>query len=63
MCMGFHVGYITYILFVISGIKLWPNLWIGMFLFACISSGVCYILDKLIDDEGIRVNRDEKKNI
>lgn len=53
MCIGFHVGYIVYVLFYFSGISLFPNLWIGIFIFASISSATSCFLCNLITDEGI----------
>lgn len=55
MCVGFHVGYIQFILFWISGVLLFSNFYIGVFVFALVSSYTSYICDKLIGDEGIMI--------
>lgn len=55
MCVGFHVGYIQFILFWISGVLLFSNFYIGVFVFALVSSYTSYICDKLISDEGIMI--------
>jgi len=55
MCMGFHCGWFIFLLFHISGVTLWNNVAIGMFMFGCISSGTSYLIDKLVDDNGLSV--------
>jgi hypothetical protein len=54
MCMGFHVGWIIYILFYYS--NFFSSLdFINLFIFSCISSGTSYLMSNLVDDEGIRI--------
>jgi hypothetical protein len=55
MCVGFHVGYIQFTLFWISGVLLFSNFYIGAFVFALVSSYTSYICDKLFSDEGIMI--------
>lgn len=55
MCMGTYVGFLNFILFWISGIKLFPNFIVGILLFGWISSGVSYVLCNLFDDNGIKI--------
>ena len=55
MCMGFHVGWFIYLLSCISKLFIIEFSLIYMFLMACLSSGTSYILDKIIDDEGLRL--------
>lgn len=50
LCVGFHVGYINFFLFYLAGIELFPSFFIGWFIFACISSGVSYILSVSFKD-------------
>ena len=54
-CTGFWTGLLTYILFWLSNIHLFNNLYIGLFLFGCLSSGTTYILSTLFNDNGIQV--------
>lgn len=53
MCVGFHVGYIVFFAFWICNVILFPSLYIGMLVFAFISSYTSYVLDKIFCDEGI----------
>ena len=55
MCVGFHVGWFIYLLSCISKLFIIEFSLIDMFLMACLSSGTSYILDKIIDDEGLRL--------
>lgn len=55
MCMGFHVGGLVYFLSCFSKLFTFEFNTIDMFFMACLSSGTSYILDKLIDDEGVRI--------
>jgi len=55
MCMGFHVGWFTYLLSCFSKLFTFEFCFIDMFFMACLSSGTSYMLDKLIDDEGLRI--------
>ena len=56
MCVGFHVGYINFTLFWYSKIHLFPKYYIGLLIYACISSFCSYILDKCFSDEGLMLN-------
>ncbi len=58
-CMGFHVGWFMFILFWLGGIQLFPSFTIGLFVFACVSSFVSYFGSMIIDDDGLRINRQE----
>lgn len=60
MCIGFHVGYLMFMLFWYSGIHLFPNFYIGTIVYASISSFCSYILDKSWGDEGIVINLKNK---
>lgn len=55
MCMGFHVGYTVYLLSYFGELFTFKFGFIDMFFMACLSSGTSYILDKLVDDEGLRL--------
>ena len=55
MCMGFHVGGLVYLLSCFSKLFIIEFSIVDMFFMACLSSGTSYILDKLIDDEGLRI--------
>ncbi|MBC8427371.1 MAG: hypothetical protein H8D97_00620 [Proteobacteria bacterium] len=51
LCTGFHTGYIIYFL-------MFPQFSIiQAFFYACISSGCSYLIDAIIDDKGIRIER------
>lgn len=60
MCLGFHVGYIMYMLFWYAGIHLFPHFYIGAFVYALTSSLCSYVLDKSFSDEGIVLNLKNK---
>ena len=57
MCMGFHVGVFIYLLSLFSELFTLSFNPIDMFFMACLSSGTSYILDKLIDDNGVRISK------
>ena len=69
-CLGFHSGWIMFLLFYVSKIYLFPNFLIGLFVYGCISSLTSYLFDRLVDDDGLRINlfkaegenKDDKKN-
>jgi len=61
MCIGFHVGWIFYLLFYFSNIRLFSNFFIGCFIYACISSGTSYFLCNIIGDYGIQLYHKNKK--
>jgi len=50
LCTGFHIGYIIYFLMFFPQVSI-----INAFFYACISAGSSYILDTIIDDDGLRV--------
>ena len=54
-CTGFHVGWISFLIFYYSNIILFPNIIAGMWLFGCISSIVSYIIDRIVNDWGINL--------
>lgn len=56
MCVGFHVGYIMFMLFWFSNIFLFQNFYIGLFVFGCLSSFTSYVLDKTFSDNGFLLN-------
>jgi len=55
LCMGFHVGWVVFLMFWCSGVQMWNNIYLGCFLCGCLSSGTTYILSMLIDDYGVNV--------
>jgi len=57
MCMGFHVGYTVYLFSLFSELFTFRFSLIDMFFMSCVSSGTSYILDKLFDDDGIRIKK------
>ena len=56
MCMGFWVGILVFLGFWFSGIILFPNIFVGSFLFGVLSSGTSYFICKLIGDDGINIH-------
>lgn len=60
MCVGFHVGYFMYMLFWYGGVQLFPDFYVGAFVYALVSSVCSYILDKSFSDEGILLNLKNK---
>lgn len=57
MCIGFHVGYINFTLLCASGFYLAPFNLATLMLFGFISSYTSYVLDKIIDDNGIKISK------
>jgi len=57
MCMGFHVGAFVYLFSTFSKLFIINFSIVDMFFMACLSSGTSYLLDKLVDDEGLRVKK------
>ena len=53
MCLGFHVGWIVSLLFLIDNKIIFNNIFIGLFLAGGISSGTSYALINLFGDDGI----------
>jgi len=60
-CTGFYVGILFFLLFWLSGIKLFSNLYSGSFIAACISSGTSYILCSIFGDDGMNINYKDKE--
>lgn len=56
MCLSFWVGIFAYIVFWFSGIRLFPNLYVGMFVYGALSSGSSYFIIMLVSDSGININ-------
>lgn len=61
MCVGFHVGYIIFLLFWFCNIFLFTNIYAGCLIYGLISSFCSYILDKSFSDEGIVINFKNKR--
>lgn len=62
MCMGFWVGIIVFLCFWFYYVKLFGNVYIGCFLFGCLSSGISSFLCSIFDDFGLKiVIKTEKK--
>lgn len=58
MCMGFHVGWIVYILsFLTEAFNLGNFNLIMMFFYACLSSATSYLMCILVDDDGFRISK------
>ena len=55
LCVGFHSGWIIFLLFWFSNIKLFSNIYIGCFLFGCLSSGTSNFLCSIYNDGGIKI--------
>lgn len=60
MCLGFYVGAIISVAFHFDGIELFPRWYTGIIYCAFISSVTSYIIDKMISDDGIKINIHEK---
>lgn len=66
MCVGFHVGYLVYILFILTNIFSYSfpisllNFMGSVYIYGSISSGTSYILCNLFGDKGINLNKGEK---
>lgn len=60
-CIGFHVGWIMFLAFWYSGIRLFPNIYLGLPLYGFLSSFTSNFFVNLFDDEGIRINREPKE--
>ena len=57
MCMGFHVGWVVAVLTNFSGLIEWNLNTLDYLFLGFISSGTSYILDKIVSDEGIRLEK------
>lgn len=55
MCVGFWSGVFVYVFSFFTELINFELSFINPILLGCISSGVCYILDKIIDDDGLRI--------
>jgi hypothetical protein len=53
--MGFWVGLLLFVAFWFSGVHLFPGIWLGGFVFGCVSSGTSYFICKLIGDDGLNI--------
>lgn len=56
LCMGFWTGLITWFLGQYADLFMFSGNIITGFLLSLLSSGSVYLLDRIIDDEGIRIN-------
>lgn len=56
MCVGMPVGIIVFLLFYFCGLRMFPNIYIGSFLFGCLSSGTSFLLQHLFDEDGMKIN-------
>jgi len=59
--MGVWISAGVFCAFWVNGIKLFPSLYLGAFLFAGLGSGTSYILCQLFGDDGINVNLSKKQ--
>ena len=57
--MGFHVGWFMFWFFWLAGIQLFPSIYAGVFIYACISSFTSYVLDAIIGDCGIKISKND----
>ncbi len=57
MCVGFHISWIMFLIFWFSGIQLFPNPYVGWFLFGCLGSGTSYALSCMFGDDGINISK------
>ena len=55
MCVGFAVGILCFLAFWFCGWSLFPNPYVGSFLYGCLSSGTSYVLCKIFDDDGLQI--------
>jgi hypothetical protein len=55
MCVGFAAGVLGFLAFWFCGRPLFPNPYVGSFLYGCLSSGTSYILCKVFDDDGLQI--------
>lgn len=56
MCVGFWVGVLVFLGFWFFQTPLFANIFVGSFLFGCLSSGTSYFLCKLISDDGLNIH-------
>jgi hypothetical protein len=62
-CTGFWCSLGIFLIFWFFGhIKLFPNIYVGCFLFGCLGSGTSYILGCLFDDYGLRIEKTVNKD-
>lgn len=62
MCIGFHAGWFLFLLFRFAGIRLFPNICFGMFVFGCIGSAVSFALIFTFTEEGISVTKSKQED-
>ena len=55
MCMGFWVGILIWFLCPLTLLFTFDNSLVTGFCLGCISSGTSYFLDKIVSDEGLRL--------
>jgi hypothetical protein len=58
MCTGFWVGLLLWLINPLTNLYHFDSLPLTGFLLACLSSGTSYLLDKIISDEGININKE-----
>ncbi len=56
LCMGFHVGWIVFLAIWQSGYQMWSDIYLGCFLYGCLSAGTSYFLSMLLDDYGLNTH-------
>lgn len=56
MCMGFWAGMLVFTGFWFSDVRLFSNLFVGLPVFGFVGSGVSYMLNRFISDDGINVH-------
>jgi|15BtaG_2_1085339.scaffolds.fasta_scaffold00008_37 hypothetical protein len=55
LCMGFHTGWFGYLF--LYTISIFPILSLPhLFVYAFISAGINYVLDRVFDDDGIKID-------
>jgi hypothetical protein len=58
MCIGFHVGWVVYLLSFLTDFIFLGNFnLIALFFLSCISSGTSYVLCNIFTDEGISIKK------
>ena len=63
MCMGFHVGWVVYLLsFFTVAMNLGEFSLIMLFFYSCISSAVSYVYCNMFDDNGLRIGKNDTKS-
>ncbi len=57
MCMGFHSGWIMFLLFWAGNLRMWSSIELGVVIMGFLSSSTSYILDKVVSDSGIQISK------